>query len=484
MMNDVTAASSKVIVTKAVSQEAPAVYTKDRAIRTVVGNKGMLVVPKGTLAVLDLKTLTTLDESNIAAAKGNINIGVSIGKEMRWLQGIKGFNPKDVEGASVSAPKCAVVPIYDNFFKCSTCYQSYAVAVEIFDEYSMMGNIGETYDASVTPDCTGCEPDCNQDTNCQAIVDLLVPALNAEFAENKVQKAYATPIYANDSFWCFDVDEDGNLTVPVTTFTINGTTVSLDAPITTKDQLVNLAAEINIQIESDSGVKGTATLTGLNQYGSTCKPNILVNTDATDFAIAGYTACDTGSPIGDRTDECGWRVIVDLPSFGCDCEVQGLDGYLGRFAKIYNISGFEDLTTEVVQEMELPANFGAYIQLMEYKQELGGEGRAYAYEDMMNTNGFIQFSDISRNKAAISNSDCNKDYVVFELNLRTNHISDKPFNDNYNGLSPNGYIAVEKDDTVTLTKIQDIINAIADIAGFDHIDYAGAITDQFKGENK
>lgn len=481
-IDDNTAATTKVIVTKG----NLATLTKNGGIRTVTSGKASVSATKGRFTVVDMETGIALDQTNVGSAK-KINIGVSIGKEYRWLFGNKGVEPNKLEALSVSNPKCGTNPIYDNFFKCVNCDDTYVMSVQILDEYSrsIMNDVdnGESFTVQHKPNCGGCEPNCNETTNCSAIAPEIVTKLNLAFANTPELKAIATPIYAYDSFWCIPLDADGTITTPFDTIRYN-TDVELDiSAITTKDQLPTLVDMINESFDNEA-VNGTAVLVGVDQYGNSCKPYILINTEVDDFAVTAYVACKTGTPLVGHTGYCGIRIVTTMPSFTCDCKLKTVANFLGRYAKVFGVSGFQDLTTVEYQAMELPANFGAYIKWMEYEQEIGGEGRKYASGNQYVDNGIMMLEEpISRLSNSNQNSDCTTDYVVFQVNFKTDHIMDPGFHNMRDGLSPNGFICVPKGDTTTLTSVQAVLNAIATASGKGNINYAGAIGDQFKGEN-
>lgn len=480
---DTKANTSKILVTKG----NLATFTKDAQLRTIFGDKSKLAMANGRFVAVNLETGVAVDNTNIGSAK-KINLGVRSGNDIRWIfDNAKGISPKALSGLSVSPPKCPTNPIYDAFFKCASCDKTYVMKVEVLDQSSRsaMADVdnGEGFTVSHKPNCGGCEPNCDDSTTCASIAPEMVSKFNLIFQNTSELKVIATPIYAYDSQWCFPADADGVLTDPITEFSFGDVTVDSLA-INSISDLEMLVYEIN-KAFTDNNVSGTATLIGIDQYGKSCSPYILVNTAADDFAIKDYVASTTGLPLTGHSGYCGMRFIATLPSYDCDCMINVVANFTGRFLKIYAIDGFEDLVVTNTQTMELPENFGAQVMWMEHDQEIGGEGRTYAYDTNYIENGTMLYREpISRLSNAIKNAMCEKDYYLFELNFDTSHIMDEGFHNMKDGLSPNGYIAVPKDDSVTLASVQSVINAIATASGVATINYAsGTVTDHFKGEN-
>ena len=478
---DNTASTQKVLVTKG----NLATFTKDSYIRSITGGKSKLAVVKGRFVVVDATTGKALDQTNVGTT-AKINIGVGVGKEIRWAFDNKGVSPKNLTGLAVGDPKCGTNPIYDTFFKCVSCDKTYVAGIQILDQdsVSQLDDIdnGEAFTVAYKPNCGGCEPNCNETTTCSAVAAGIVEKFNLAALNTRERKFYATQIFANDSFWCFPADEDGVLTTDVAEFTFGEVTVD-SLTITTVDDLETLVYEIN-KAFVDNDVDGSATLIGVDQYGSSCQPYILVNTSATDFSITDYVASSTATPLTNHSGYCGIRFIVTMPTFDCDCKIKTVAYNLGRKAKIYSVEGFEDFTVTEKQSMALPEGFGAQVMWMEYEQDKGGEARKYSYGNEYVDTGVLMVNEpISRLVNSVSNSECATDYYIFTANFDIDHTMDKGFGNVKNGTSPNFFVAVPKDDTTTIVSVQAVLNAIATASGVATITYTGDPEDRVKGEN-
>ena len=463
------------------------IFAKDQAIRTKVAGKAVLQVPKGQFVAVNVDTGKSIDDSQVASTP-LIKMGVSSGKDIRWLPGVYGIGAKNMEGLAVSPPKAAVNEIVDNWYKCANCDDRYGLAIEVIDEdtIDVMGDVdnGILYNVDETIDCTGCEPNCNPEANCSSVNELLIPALNAKAEKAIERKFWVTPIYDNDSYWCFTVDANGDLATPITTFTIAGVTTTLSSPATNQDDLERVKAEIEEYIATNN-INGTVTVIGTHRMGITGKPYILVNTDETDFDLAGHTACKTATPrAGHTSDECAFRVIGTLPQMDCECEIQRVLRYKPRHIFVRAFSGFQDLESTYIQTSEVAQNFGAELQILEYQQEVGGEGRGSHHSNTFNdTNFAISADPVSRLKTYAGNVDCNKDYVKFHLNYTIPHRGSKGFGNTVDGISPNAYIAVPAENTDTIVAIQTFLNAMGAVAGIPPINYTGTVLEQVRGEN-
>lgn len=271
-----------------------------------------------------------------------------------------------------------------------------------------------------------------------------------------------------------------------TTYTIGTDTVTLKA------QLQHVADQINMAFEAAGNRHGGyAYITG-NDQSPCCSVQLHVNTCDADFEIASgidFTP-DTGDIIvptsetnpftehgsitltpdcedcsaedATRDFTCGIRFIAAPLSGDCSCYVDKPLQFYGRTLEVTPVGEgwtHRHWKTEKVQKLELPAGFGSYIQWLEYKQSIGGQGRNYAWSN--NNQGFFNLPD---KKSRVNNAytaECGVDYCSYKL------ASEQPYT-NHNGKHDLGridsYVHVPSGDSTTLAAWENFLDALIALA--------------------
>jgi hypothetical protein len=150
------------------------------------------------------------------------------------------------------------------------------------------------------------------------------------------------------------------------------------------------------------------------------------------------------------TPSCGVAIIADQDEDDCDCYMNFVPTFLGRHITIDVVSEGKVAKysrTATLQDGQLPANFGAQVQQMEYRQIAGGGG--YDFSDGNNPSGpFGLPGKNTKIKNAVT-ADCKKSYCLTYLNTRLEReygLAGSPIN-----RIIHGYVAIPQNDTTTLT---------------------------------
>lgn len=329
-------------------------------------------------------------------------------------------------------------------------------------EYGDYAHAGSAYSTGSYSDCC---PEQIHINTCDAsftlydanFVAITPSVVNNPFTEYGTTSASATCVDCDD----LSVAASGTLTfsggnaIDTQTVTINGKTYTFQDTLTNvngnvkvgatvADSITNLVAAINLT--SGAGTKYAAamtahtTVTAVDGAGTTvvvtantagtagnayATTDTLTNASWADVTLTGGVAAAASV---DTEYDCGIRVIAERIKGDCSCYINQPLAFYGRKITINPIGdAWRNKPWKVVevQEMELPAGFGAWIQWLELQNEPGGRGRNYSRSN--NLRGTFNLPDKKSRMVKAVTADCKENYCSYYLKskLDTNQLSGK-----------------------------------------------------------
>lgn len=362
--------------------------------------------------------VTELDDSN----KHRLLIGVGDSSQKNGVvDGIRHLGSEeigncDIEAMSVASPTCGNPEVYDMYFDCVSCDETYTIEIGVRDNFTQSYAHSHKDEAnwyvSYKPNCKQCN-ECDRDIECDEVVDGLV----ANFYQKDgyvMKNGQPYPdfrrsvddypfdlhkLYGRSLTYCLSFETPGtecedcqtlpafsNVTVGGVAIDLSGITTPTDDTAVFKAQLEQVVAVINEAFDEDAVVNGRAYVTGVN-YNTCCPMQLHINTDDVDFVAEDVNGVLTPnvdkSPFGvgepGEGFTCGIRVIGAPLSEDCDCDLNRLLQSYFRKVRIQAIGeGFVDTREASIQKAEIPGQFGTMIQHMELTQNRGGSGRDFS----------------------------------------------------------------------------------------------------------
>lgn len=480
---------------------------------------------------IDATTITAMDVNRIVLGVAVDYDGDGLTDDIRKLGGEE-FFPCYWKTLSAEPPKCGAVEISRFFFGCVDCHETLSLQVRIDDNHTRsFGPMHKSYEefiATVTNDCCSCS-DCEEGYDCQKVVCNLVDQLNGDIykddypdwkAKVGVQGDFrAIPLFNQaDSrkVFCFDfVDTDcedchhleavdvvtiGGVEIPLT-----GTTNPADSTQTLYGQLKRLQNQVRKLLKENSVAgdvyvtRGPGGCCPVTLISSVCDPTFALGTTGSPITpceeINPFQAwpqnetcltCPATTPADDNFS-CGLEVIggpLDLP-----CDPCNITRPLATYFRTVDVNpigeGWKCGATKVhkVQTIEIPQNFGAMVQYMEYKQDVGGGGRKYRGTNQYRRNGgvIMRPDGTSRASAAISNSDCTTSYCSYHLLHQAPHM-EYGFDGTVNPVPYRGSFYVPQKDDVTRASLEEFFQSIIDLVPGCH-GLAGVTCDYDQDQN-
>lgn len=431
------------------------------AYNVVPGQFVAYVIENGTTRTVDAATLTASDLSKLMIGVGHDSVGNrGIADSIRHI-GIDHISGCNLDKASTSSPSCGSPEVHDFFFDCTKCDETYTVMVTVDDNgsrsFAPFMKSGVDYIGSVVTECHTCD-DCPAEHNCKEIACKLADALNGDCdlrigderypdwkGNQGVDKPFfATRLHERSLIYCIapasEECVDCNHFPAITGVTVLGETLELVGNVNPADptqtlipQLHCIVDQINEAYKEAGGHQGSAYLTGGGQ-SDCCPLQIHINTCDETFAIEGLTPTVEENPFEAGTRErtsdcidcgeepttqefnCGIRIIAAPLKGECGCLIEQPLAFYGRTIEVKPIGEgwtFGYWYKKKVQDMQLPAGFGSWIQWLEYKQTPGGDGRTYNRSNY--ERGWLnQFDKTSRANRAVTSS-CKDSYCSFFL---------------------------------------------------------------------
>ena len=456
----------------------------------------------GTTITHDAGSLTSSDIEELYVGVGYDSTGNGVVDSIRHIgiDHISGCNPRE---ASASSPRCGGPQVIDFYFDCTEFEATYSLMVKVDDNLSRsFGAWNKTaveFVGTVNTHFEGCT-DCPPEHNCKEIACKMASQLNGELDLKVANRAYpdwkgkglprpyyATRLHNVSNIYCLTPDSpttdcEGCLQISAltgvkvngTTITFVGTTKPGDSTKSMIGQLDSIVNQINQAFQDEYGEKahvGSAYFTG--SYSNCCPIQLHVNTCDTGFELLGVASAqvvpdinsdpfvDHGTRItepdcidcGDTpttvTYPCGIRIIAEQVKGDCDCFLEKPLNFYGRKIEVNPIGeGFRGKPWRVVevQQMELPANFGAYIQWLEYQSDIGGRGRIYARSN--DDKGWLNLPGKRSRAVNAVVARCDKDYCSYYYNF---FLEKKYLNNQFGFLSVHSHVHIPYDDSVTIT---------------------------------
>lgn len=419
---------------------------------------------------VDVDTLTAEHAQKVFLAVGVDTNGDGVTDELRHV-GREDISSCDLIEVSASSPKCGTPAVQDLYFTI-TGPGTYAVRVDVEDQttrdFSPIYKGHEEFVASYTvteeefddpdfsPNIVACAlaKQLNNDWNLKIKggrypdwkgINLMRPFSATRLHDNSLTYCFAPTELSDSCKDCTHIDAVLKATVNGTDYTFTGNTDPADSSKTLRGQLENIAAQILDAFEAEYGelaFTGSAYVTG--SYSECCPIQLHINTCDDAFALlttgdAVITPTTDVNPFTeygtfDNVQECidcgdaptqrsyttGIRVIAERISGECGCYIDKPIAYYGRsvdivpFSDDWKASNWDKVQ---IQEMEVPGQFGAQIQWLEYQQDVGGEGRNYNRSNV--PRGWIGVPEKeSRANRAVTAS-CETDYCSYFMRMHS-----------------------------------------------------------------
>lgn len=457
------------------------------------------VLPGQLVAYTDNKdgTTTTVDSSTLTAANiAKLYLGVGVDSNgdgsVDTIQhvGTETLAGCQVERASASSPRCGNPVVKDFLFDCTNCDETYSVAVDYDDnwtrDYAPWNATWARTTASYTTECAQCD-DCPADHQCAEIAEALADRLNGELDLKLNEDPYpdwknphlprpfkVTKLHSRSLVYCLNPTtpsgdcETCNSFDGIKSATIDGATVTFtgnldpgDNTATLRAQLQNIVDQINEAFDDVAPYTGFAYLTG-DAQSPCCPLQLHVNTGDATFALQDTADADLAptetDPFANETLTCGIRVISESMKGDCSCYIEKPLNFYGRRVRVLPYGdGWKtsQWKTKEIQKMELPANFGSWIQWKQYDQDLGGRGRAFRKSNI--NRGWLNIPD-DTSRVQIVTADCAKDYCGYHLAFsQTKQSGVWNAWDTYKVASD---VYIPSDDSTTIADWETFINAL------------------------
>lgn len=442
----------------------------------VYDSQGNLNLSPGQAAAWDPTKLKFVDGTSIPEhgkitfAVGHDSNGDGIADTFREMHGGP-FIPCSVF-VGVTPPVCGQHNVKHFFANCIQPGVEYGIRGRVTDDdswktqgpYPRWTEFGYTRTAT-TDDCGQCTGDVDKAKfMCELAkgLDQNSPDTVKFFPTFRHQETFTITPVDGEFDDISEVTTDGG-TTPIS---LNNTTKPGDATKSLYSQLDVIVSEINRVLDGS----GAAYI--IEGIGEDCPIKLVVMSCYAEgqFTVTGYAGvyadlfADITIPEGCKS--CGGSDGTFTPAQGitmvsvpvrldCGCEVTNRPVHIyEREVEIFGTLGFKDVSTQVIETQEVisPENHGYHIQLMEYYQENGGNGREYdAFSAMAHGNHPVP-DDHSRAKNAVR-SDCQASYCVY--GVTSNHAVQ---NQRYSPrLIPNEEvtrIVVKKADTVAQASVE------------------------------
>lgn len=418
------------------------------------------------------------------------------GPDFAYGCSIKGFN-----GFGPSCDRPTIKALYPSCLGCET----FAVEVRVSDNktrsFGMHRADFASFHASYTPDCESCE-DCEIVTPpCGEYMCEIVDQLNNEISvtlgdsyyPNRLGETLSRPYVAVklQPYWysycitpesgtCVDCNKIDDLTTFATEGNATNAFVGVKNPAdntqTLISQLEYAALQIQNQLRTEHGKHGAWAVLSKG-VGDCCGVQLHVVTCDEDFAITGWTPCESGitqfptfssssvcqdcsTTTSSTTPDCGFAIIAKMDKYECDCFINRVPVTTARTIDIIVTSSNSKMSkyakTATLQEGTQASGYGAEIQMEEYRQ-LSSSGKGFDFEDgnTFKADGFTP-SPTSKMRKAIT-ADCKKSYCRYELE------SEFP---SFNGVAISNIkttFAVPENDATTQTAVEALMLKLSTI---------------------
>jgi rubredoxin len=470
----------------------------------------------------DPKTRKTIDATDLTSV-GRYEIGVGIDTNGDgWADDIRriagdAITSCDIIGITADPASCSVVQVSDFLFSCTPSQQDYSLTISVDNSKvrsSFATNRTADYEYNFRYNQEGCDT-CTIEDSCSKVVCGLVNTINGVPIGDPFTTPYfygrqrnvETPFTAVRLFggvaaskdFCISFEET---TCPDCTFlsrlysiTVGGViTVFENASTTVDEEIYTLPAQLQgivDQMNTALGETGSAVL--LDSNGACCAKRIQINSCETvtvQSAVGvNITPCATSNPFaalpventcpdcGDDpvtvTYTCGIRVFFLAPQFPCDCLLPGVNnppnfygtqGWLRPNSETWTDGSFAIVD---VAKMVLPKGLGYQLQIREYAQNNGGQGRGYNNYNVHKGRIGLPVSRLDRFRSAVT-AKCNELYCI--VNLLVAGTKREVFaNDSAILKKSNNLFAIPQGDTVTQESVLTFLNTAAGTSGCSNL---------------
>jgi hypothetical protein len=391
---------------------------------TVLFNQdGSLNIVPGQLGIFDANTHTAVstftDVKDIYLAVGVDTNGDGVAEEVRksasTLYGCSGLE------ASAEGPQGECPEIWDFLFDCTTCEKDYGIKVQIESTHQAPYFHPEhlpTYPFNVITECCGCD-ECTTEHNCNEIVCKILEQIHPtknDMNHHMVKRDFdftaerLYPTISHLALPCTTGECGGEYLCKLDSVTVvnNGTTYVIPTTVVNPTlpgtmligQVKVLENQLNAGLTTNN-IPGKFHVT--QKCSNTCF-EITLNSCA-EITAASFSGCTatittehpltvtTPTECNDCTDagttsktySCGIRFIGKIIPQECGC-FPPVEYTMNRGTRlrVFPTTGFEcnSWATNQIQQLQYAENQGVDIRWEEYKQEIGGTGRAYAPQIM------------------------------------------------------------------------------------------------------
>lgn len=219
------------------------------------------------------------------------------------------------------------------------------------------------------------------------------------------------------------------------------------------------ATTANTQVTAldDAGtvIKFTAKATGTAANSFTHTTSI---SGATFSAFTGGAAAASSSP---TVYNCGIRAIAEAIKGDCSCEIEMPLSFYGRKLDIVPVGeGWrgKPWLLATVQEMELPAGFGAWIQWLELQNTPEGTARRYGRSNYRS--GWLQSLDPKSRANHAVTANCGLNYCSYFLQTE---VRKRMLNNQYDWITVNSNLHIPSTHSNTIGDWEDFLTALLEL---------------------